>query len=136
MTRSPAELDDWHAILPIAKELEIALSLHQEWLGSLGSAGRMLVLDVDLSGGDLTGRNLAEAQLPGVVLNNATLIEVDLYSANLASARLVKADLSLAILNKSAPVKSTPRRRPSTTPRSGWGRSVKAPPSTRKGNPF
>jgi uncharacterized protein YjbI with pentapeptide repeats len=63
------------------------------WLIVNGKAAGRTFTDVDLSFADLSGGNLANAQLPGLDLSAADLRDVDLSGANLTNATLRLLDL-------------------------------------------
>ena len=74
------------------------LKLRQEWLASFGQAGRQLWLeDADLTGLDLSDRDLSQAHLAGARLDSVCLCQANLYSANLASASLCGVNLTRGI---------------------------------------
>jgi 2-iminobutanoate/2-iminopropanoate deaminase len=98
---------------PVPKDLLEKFAAHAEWLRTLGSAGRQLLLEnVDLSGMDLSERDLMEAALPGVRFDQAVLRGCMFGGANLASASFLEADLAGADLTKETwimPLCDTPR---------------------------
>ena len=85
--------------------LERVLCEHGLWVDSQGREGMRAVFDgFDLSGVDLSDRNLTSASFIGTDLNRAdftgaVLHYADLSKADLTAARLVLADLSGAFLD-------------------------------------
>ena len=84
---------------------------HKAWLDSLGSNGTQLYLsEIDLSGIDLSNKDLTSAILPevtfkdanleNVILNYSNLASCDFFMANLENAQVVKAIADYADFEK------------------------------------
>src|SRR5579863_2573016 len=86
-----------------ASELERLLQRHALYKSGRSGGERATLADVDLTGINLAGRQLAEADLSGALLtdvnlagadlSNASLCHCDLMRANLRGASLARADL-------------------------------------------
>ncbi len=86
-----------------SETLEAVLTLHERYAGGIAGGKRASLKFVDFSGIDLSGRNLADAELTGCVFENAKLIKTiferailfacDFRKADLRGARMAKADM-------------------------------------------
>lgn len=77
------------------------LKLHNEWNESGSKYGQLLEEEnLDLSGINLSKKDLNSAVLFGAKFNYASLIEVDMYGCYLVSATFRNANLTSANLNK------------------------------------
>ena len=86
-----------------SESLEVALQLHERYANGIAGGKRASLKFVDFSGIDLSGRNLAEAELTGCTFEDAKLIKTiferailfacDFRKADLRGARMAKADI-------------------------------------------
>jgi uncharacterized protein YjbI with pentapeptide repeats len=81
-----------------AAGLGFVLTLHAAFLARAPGGRRASLKFTNLSGIDLSGRCLAEADLSGALLQGANLVHADLREANLFGADPIRADLQGADL--------------------------------------
>lgn len=81
--------------------LDDLIRWHNSWLNSIAVLGNQLWLpDADLSGLNLSGRDIAFSNLRRVTLDGANLVEANLARASLDGASLYHANLRKAVLTK------------------------------------
>ena len=81
-------------------ELDRILTLHAAFMARAPGGRRAILKFVNLSGCDLSGRCLAEADLSGALLQHANLAGINLRDATLFGADLTRCDLTEACLER------------------------------------